>query len=319
MTISEIKHVKQRADIVEVISHFVQLKRNGANFIGSSPFSQERTPSFTVSPAKNIFKCFSSGNGGDVVDFVKHINNCGYEEAVQWIRNFYTLAPAEKEWEYIAPKELPTSYIPYRLVEQTLRSFRPNNFLTWLTDKFGADAANNAKSTYQIGTSKHWPGACIFWQCDTQDQYRSGKIMLYNPETGKRVKSPFNHITWVHKALKLNDFNLSSCLFGEHLIKDYPNKPIGIVESEKSAIVASIFYPQKLWIASGSLTNLSYKRCLPLTGKNITLVPDKGGETVWEEKTQQLAELIPGQWSIKPLKGELEKGYDLCDFIIDKL
>jgi len=57
--------------------------------------------------------------------------------------------------------------------------------------------------------------------------------MLYSPTTGKRVKEPFNHITWVHKALKQPDFNLKQCLFGEHLLQD-KTKPVAIVESEKN-------------------------------------------------------------------------------------
>jgi len=65
-----IEEVKQRADIVEVIGDFIQLKKSGANYKALSPFVDEKTPSFFVSPYKEIFKCFSSGKGGDAISFV---------------------------------------------------------------------------------------------------------------------------------------------------------------------------------------------------------------------------------------------------------
>ena len=58
------------ADIVEVISDFVKLKQTGTNYKGLSPFTSEKTPSFFVSPSKGIFKCFSSGIGGNAVSFL---------------------------------------------------------------------------------------------------------------------------------------------------------------------------------------------------------------------------------------------------------
>lgn len=75
--------------------------------------------------------------------------------------------------------------------------------------------------------------------------------MLYYPETGKRVKEPYNHISWVHSLIPHKDFNLCQCFFGEHLINKDKTKPIALVESEKTALIASYYLPQFLWIASG--------------------------------------------------------------------
>jgi DNA primase len=70
-------------DIVDVVSRFVQLKRVGRNFVGLSPFRNERTPSFTVSPEKQIFKCFSTGIGWNVIKFIMEIERVDYRDAAQ--------------------------------------------------------------------------------------------------------------------------------------------------------------------------------------------------------------------------------------------
>lgn len=309
--------MKEKADIVEIIGHFVQLKRDGSNYKGKSPFTNERTASFTVCPPKNIFKCFSSGKGGDVIDFIMSLQGLSYHDAIKWIRSFYNMPPVDNEWKYIAPVELPISYIPNETAVSTIRLNSANNFTKWLSKIFDEATSNALILKYNIGTSKHWPGANIFWQQDVNDRFRSGKIMVYNSETGKRVKDPEPLITWAHKAARMKNFNLCQSLFGEHLISSDLNAHIYIVESEKTAIVASINQPENIWIASGSLTNLSYKRCLPLKGRKITLFPDVGGEQQWSEKMKQLSELIPGEWNMMNLSNEYPKGYDLCDYILD--
>ena len=81
--------------------------------------------------------------------------------------------------------------------------------------------------------------------------------MLYDPISGKRIKKPYNHISWVHSSLKDSTFNLQQCFFGEHILQDEPLKPVAIVESEKTAIVASLYLPKFIWLAVGSINNLS--------------------------------------------------------------
>ena len=69
----------------EVIGEFVQLKKSGSNLKGLSPFNNEKTPSFMVSPAKQIFKCFSSGKGGNAVTFLMELEQMSYPEALRWL------------------------------------------------------------------------------------------------------------------------------------------------------------------------------------------------------------------------------------------
>jgi len=89
---------------VEVIGEFVQLKKRGANYVGLSPFANERTPSFTVSPAKGIFKDFSSGKGGSAVTFLMELEKFSYPEALKWLAKKYGIE-VEETVETIENKE----------------------------------------------------------------------------------------------------------------------------------------------------------------------------------------------------------------------
>lgn len=80
-----IEQVRDRSDIVEVVSGYITLKRAGRNFKGLSPFNNEKTPSFVVSPDKQIFHCFSSGTGGNVFTFIMHMERVEFPEAVRFL------------------------------------------------------------------------------------------------------------------------------------------------------------------------------------------------------------------------------------------
>jgi len=84
-----IDKIIEATDIVEVIGEFVELKKRGANYVGLSPFANERTPSFTVSPAKGIFKDFSSGKGGNAIHFLMELEKLTYPEALRWLAKKY--------------------------------------------------------------------------------------------------------------------------------------------------------------------------------------------------------------------------------------
>jgi hypothetical protein len=107
--------------------------------------------------------------------------------------------------------------------------------------------------------------------------------------TGKRVRRPnTKYINWVHSVLDIKDYNLKQCIFGEHLLQTEPYKTIGIVESEKTAIIATPYMPEILFLAVGSLNNFKYDILKPLKGHKIMLFPDLGCFDQWEKKADQL-------------------------------
>ena len=236
-----------------------------------------------------------------------------------------------KKDEYDAPKKInyktkmsiparPVSLIPESLLKETLRLYDSNNFCMYLRILFGEDKARELINLYSIGTAKHWNGATVFWQIDINNKIRSGKVMLYDSHSGKRVKQPFNHITWVHSLLKLKDFNLNQCFFGEHLLKQ--NKPTAIVESEKTAIIASAYLSKFIWLAVGSLNNLSTQRCKILEGKTVVLYPDLNGYNLWKEKADKISQETDIKFIVSDLleknanNEERKNGLDLADYLV---
>ncbi|WP_295770839.1 DNA primase [uncultured Mucilaginibacter sp.] len=95
ITKQTIDRIMEAIDIVEVIGEFVQLKKRGANYVGLSPFANEKTPSFTVSPAKGIFKDFSTGKGGSAVTFLMELEKFSYPEALKWLAKKYGIEVEE--------------------------------------------------------------------------------------------------------------------------------------------------------------------------------------------------------------------------------
>ena len=92
-----IDRIFDAADIVEVVSDFVSLKKRGVNYLGNCPFHNEKTPSFTVSPAKGIYKCFGCGKGGNSVKFIMDHEQLTYAEALKWVAKKYHIEVVEKE------------------------------------------------------------------------------------------------------------------------------------------------------------------------------------------------------------------------------
>jgi hypothetical protein len=214
-------------------------------------------------------------------------------------------------------------YIHSDYVNDSFCNYDKNNLVTYLINRFGLDVADKLVGMYRIGTSSYWHGATIFWQLDTHGYVRTGKIMLYDKQTGKRVKQPFNHITWAHSVilsqksqveslksdadlgLQTQDFRLRQCLFGEHLLITSPYKPVAVVESEKTAIIASALMPAFIWLASGSIEGLSVEKCKVLQNRQVVLFPDVNAYRKWKTKALELRRAMPGTTIV--VSDELER------------
>ncbi|MFL0354784.1 DUF6371 domain-containing protein [Xanthomarina sp. GH4-25] len=198
-------------------------------------------------------------------------------------------------------------------------NYMENNFIKYLLKIHNRVDIIEVITKYRIGTSNHWKGATLFLQIDENADVHAGKVMLYDKKTGKRVKKPFNCITWLHRVLQIKDFVLQQCLFGMHLLTDCEIKAIGIVESEKTAIIMSIFRRDIIWMATGSKANFKAKLLKPLKGRKIIAFPDKSEYKDWNRKVMQLRKDGLNISCSNLLENiGLEDGDDLIDFIFSQ-
>lgn len=193
------------------------------------------------------------------------------------IVNIVSKAPSQ-------PEIKPSYHHPELIDKFFVKNPVSDHFSTFLKSIFNLKDYERVKKDYRItGTNLKWKRSTIFWQIDESEKIRCAKVMLYNPDTGKRVKKPYNHINWLHSAMKLKDFHIDQCLFGLHLLPFYPDKDVAIVESEKTAIIMSIVMPEFIWMATGGVGNMNTQKLKSLKNRSIILYPDKGEFDNWQK------------------------------------
>lgn len=134
-----IQQILSRIDIIDIVGSYVKLKKRGANYLGLCPFHNERTPSFTVSPAKEIYKCFGCGKSGNAIGFLMDLEKYSYVEALKWLANKYNVEVEETE---VSPEQ--------KLQQQAADSlYIINNF----AQHFFSDFLLNSEEGQDIGLS----------------------------------------------------------------------------------------------------------------------------------------------------------------------
>lgn len=263
---------------------------------------------------------------GDHVGRCNKIDKCEYHfKPKQFFADNKDCAQVYKpKQKKVAPPIKPIFKIPIKQLDATLTNYDNNNFALILLKLFGYKDAVRLLTLYEIGTSKKWQGANIFWQIDLNGIIRTGKIMLYDIETNKRVKQPYDHISWVHKDVLKDSYELKQCFFGEHLINQYKLKPIAIVESEKSAIICSYFMPEYVWLSAGNINGLSIEKFKVLKGRKVILFPDlnKGFE-IWKKQASEfknIAEVkVSNYLQLIATPEQIINGLDLADYLIETI
>ena len=183
----------------------------------------------------------------------------------------------------------PISFINPQLFQKTINNHNQNNLITYLDTIFENDIVDHLINIYKIGTASYYNGGTtIFWQIDMQGRVRTGKLIKYDPVTGKRIKKPFVATNWFHSITYGKEFNLCQCLFGEHLLAEYDNMPIAVVESEKTAIIAQAKMPDFLWMATGSLNEFKPDKLKVLKGRRVVAFPDLGAYDYWIKKAAMI-------------------------------
>ena len=187
----------------------------------------------TVCPGCGRKSCFTRyiDEAGEIsfpgyVGKCDHVNSCGYHYSP---KEYFRDNPSARETSAghkmngnvftavkYAAKQPPTeqeqeiSYLPYDLVEQSMRGYDINPLYRYFTKVAGKEEAGRLFHVYKVGTSRMWNGSTVFWQIDVKGNVRAGKIMGYDAVTGHRIKEPFNQVNWVHSVRKVPDFHMNS-------------------------------------------------------------------------------------------------------------
>ena len=257
-------------------------------------------------------------------------DSCGYHLSPRQYYEANGIKHEPSDYQNITPPppKKPTTYIDFSFVKKAQLRIMSNYFVDYLNSLFKDELTKFLVEKFHLCPSTKWEGSNIFWQIDEQYRARTGKIMLYNKLTGKRVKEPRSLISWVHSEAKWPDFTLEQCFFGLHQITKDLTNTLGIVESEKTAILMTAIYPDLAWLASGGMT-LSISKFESLTGRKIILFPDagigKGGRgtpfEIWSEIADTL-KILGFDISVSNLienivtEEQRKKGYDLADYLI---
>lgn len=162
-----------------------------------------------------------------------------------------------------------------------------NNLIFFLCQFFNIDTLMKAAAFYFLGSTQN--RFTIWWQIDERMKVRTGKIIPYDDNTGHRIKEA--GVNWVHSKLSIKDYNLQQCLFGLHLLNVYPEKPIALVEAEKSAFICSMINDKYVWLACGGKSQISTERLAPIKNRMIVLYPDYDGYELWNQKATELNRL----------------------------
>lgn len=223
-----------------------------------------------------------------------HESSCGYHRTPrQYFHDHpehrHHCHPESSEGSFTRPAQsdrVSPGVIPQNLIPPPSAT---NHLITYLKTLLPSSAIARIIADYRLASTPDQ--AIIFLQIDQDNQCRTGKIMQYNPTTGHRIKDPDKpgRINWLHSILKRrkqlpSDWQLTQCLFGEHLLPQHQDKTIALVESEKTAIICSAMMPQYLWLATGGKSGLTSERLSSLKGRKIIVFPDIDAFKDWQQK-----------------------------------
>lgn len=258
-----------------------------------------------------------------------HESSCGYHYTPkQFFADHPDLKPG-KDWRdghpifVTKPTPKPLCFIPDHVVNRSVRFNHDFDLITFLKTILDPMVVEGLIEQYHMGVTRGRD--TIFFQIDKLGRCRTGKVMKYDPDTGHRIKDENTpgRITWVHSLMKQSgqlprDWELTQCLFGEHLLLENPGMPVALVESEKTAVICAGLMPRYLWLATGGKSCIN-DRLLVLKGRKTIAFPDIDGFREWTEKLAKYPDL---GITVSPIlqqnatAEDLEAHIDIADWLI---
>lgn len=317
------------------------LKREGSVYKTRCPWHEDSHPSLTFyeRTGESRCHCFACGNGGSVISYVMQHEKWTFQEACQWLSNGFGILTTKSGKTYIPkqrgrtpapqPPKPEYTYIPNNMVDEMVSS--DNSLCKCLKQMFSEDDVNRVVEEYRIGiySSYGYDDYTVFPNIDKDGRVCNLKIQHYETD----MSSPlFAHkdsapCVWLGrvwaKCGRLSpeaEFN-STCLFGEHLLSQYTDAAIALVESPKNALFGALAYPQMLWLATGNKGALKRETLLPLKQRDVIVIPDCDAVEEWNEKINNMRDLANFTVSdyCKRISSDENGKLDIADYIQGRL
>lgn len=249
---STIEKIIDAAEIVEVIQEFVTLRKRGVNYMGLCPFHNEKTPSFSVSASKGIYKCFGCGKGGNVVNFIMEHEHLSYPEALKFLAKKYNIEVVEKE---LTAEEIQQQNERESLL--IVSSFAQKHFTGTLFNSMEGIAVGlsyfKERGYRQEIIKKFQLGYCLDQKDDfTKEALKSGYKLDYLVKTGLTIQRENYHFDRFRGRMIFPIHSLSGQVigFGGRTLKSDPKtgKYVNSPESDiyhKSTVLYGIYFSKK--------------------------------------------------------------------------
>lgn len=191
------------------------------------------------------------------------------------------------------PEEMVFDTLPLSVIDAL--QHRPSNFRSYLEEMLGVEAVAKVFTAYKVGALRD--GRVVFPQIDAEGKCREAKVVRYYDCAHRgQEKHDITYLRYVMAAHGQTDnargYRYKQCLFGLHLLPARPDAVIGLVESEKTALVCSVVMPDYIWVSTGGKGNFSPTTIAPLRGRKILIFPDMDGVSKWEE---DIPKLLPNE------------------------
>lgn len=310
-----------RGEMLSVLKHYNYIPdgmTKKAKYQICCTFHAERNPSMSVDVKNGLYHCFSCGASGDTFSFVAH------EEGLDTSRDFAKVVQIvasisgqkcsvgslpNTEYSKRQPKQEPQTeyyYIPKDTLNSMAAHANETSLYAFLCGLFPAEDVDRVFGLYRLGGSRHINAlqggrAISYPYINAKLHCVDCKVMHLDPVSGSRKSAPpiktwtedgeqrESKVTWALAELRMKHLRAPWCNFGEHLLSLNPHKPVGILESEKSAVILSLMYPDIVWLAVGSESNLNAERLKPCKGRKITIYPDRDAYSRWKSIADDLA------------------------------
>jgi len=312
------------------------LKRRGRLNMTTCPWHADTHPSLALyeSDKENRCHCFSCKNGGSVIDYVMQRESWTFKEACQWLSSEFDIGMVDNKLYAPRPKLRPSraapeppdyTYIPEEMVDALVSV--ENSLGRCLMQMFHPEAVEWVTELYRIGcyAMNGHDDFTVFPNIDLQGRVCNLKVQHYeaNPLSPRFAHSDPGSCYWLG-AMWVREGRLPQgavfnplCLFGEHLLCEYPSHKVVLVESPKNALFGALAHPQLLWVATGNKGMLRREVLLPLRSRDVIVIPDRDAIPEWQAEISRMGDIANFVVSdfcdrVAP-EGELK--FDIADYL----